>query len=150
MATCTAGSSSKSPEVLRRRCSDILHEFLEMVNTRHLNPDHKFWRKNISPAYTYSGMHGDFAEYEPMNLESHLHALRTLALTTSPNFTLKVVDLLTETDEPGDGVKTYMRCDLLNSPDGVIRQSEAEVKWSYVGDNLVVLEVKAMLGVAPG
>ncbi|KAF2163513.1 hypothetical protein M409DRAFT_57405 [Zasmidium cellare ATCC 36951] len=136
----------KDEKEIRRRCSDILHEFFDMVNSRQLNPDHAFWIENISPNYTYTGLHGNFSFYEPIDLKNQLRQLEALYLTESPNFELIIIHL--DTERESSDLRTYMQYDIRDSPEGLTRQSAAQIKWSLDDGKLKILEVQTMAGAA--
>ncbi|KAK4501069.1 hypothetical protein PRZ48_006875 [Zasmidium cellare] len=146
MAETRDNTKSAEEKELRRRCSDILHGTFDMVNTRQLNPSLSFWTENISPNYTYTGLHGNFAFYEPIDLKNQLRQLEALYLTDSPNFKLVITDLDTER-ESGD-LRSYMQYDIRDSPEGLNRQSAAQIKWCTHEGKLQVLEVQTMAGSA--
>lgn len=137
--------SHKDEDALHRQCSSIIHDFFDVVNSRRLDPNETFWREDVDPNYSYSGLHGNSAEYEPMSLKTHLRYLEVRYKTEQPEFRITVRDVCTER-LAGD-LRSFVQYESLSAPLGVRKLCPAEVKWSCRDGRLKVLEVNTMSGI---
>ncbi|KAK4624283.1 hypothetical protein CLAFUW4_06307 [Fulvia fulva] len=142
------GSASNliSHDTIRQHCSDIIHGFFEMINTRQFDTNLGFWTLNIASNYTYAGLHGDIAAYDAVDLAGHLKNFEGLTKDVFPDFRLEVVDVWTEMNMRGEDVRTFMNWLQVNCPPGIVKPSAAEIKWRREEGRLQIWEVRTMGG----